>query len=559
MRIEGELNDVPLFEQLAVLREVELYHYWAPFCSGSRNLAQLGNIDMIGYLFCGSTKFGLSRDVCFRVIGCDSLREDGKIIVVAEGIGDVSGDNAAPNESGGNNSFDMSFLSSDPIINSIDIPPIPTRFGSGRMTLRRFEAIIDVLSPSSARTRIISNIDPNISFLPHALLDFIMRKMCGVLLYQFQNAATKLSRRPDSTPYAERISSDPFYKEWLVPKFKHYCDFMGWKNTSIQILDSPNLTNGEILSATADESSLRVLYSGDSQMTPRSIYSHDENQQTLNSPQSQTSSNLFAKRRMKKELERAQSRELILNSLRPTPFREEQLSRLKLLRDVREKVLTSSSSGLTDSDYKISGNIWEILLYPSHMEALFTGASPQLPHKLMIASYLFIMFFVFFAKSDEKTFVFDISKDLHLLYWPLRLLQLTSFSMIYYLLMNRTLVAIFDTIELPGTSTISNEIALASSRKLFIRFTRSFCQYLLGFILLISLTRGGLWYILVAPMSRKRASHMQILDQNTVDGITWDSIAVEHIKWFMSYSAVFIISLLNMANYIKPGRKLKST
>jgi len=68
-----------------------------------------------------------------------------------------------------------------------------------------------------------------------------------------------------------------------------------------------------------------------------------------------------------------------------------------------------------------------------------------------------------------------------------------------------------------------------------------------------------LWYILVAPMSRKRAPHMQVLDQKTVDGITWDSIAVEHIKWFMSYSAVFVISLLNIANYITPGRKLKST
>ena len=44
IKIEGELHGVPLFEQLVVLREVDLYHKWAPFMSESKKLAQLDKV-----------------------------------------------------------------------------------------------------------------------------------------------------------------------------------------------------------------------------------------------------------------------------------------------------------------------------------------------------------------------------------------------------------------------------------------------------------------------------------------------------------------------------------
>lgn len=548
MKLEGELNNVPLFEQLAILREIQLFRYWAPFCCDSRTIAQIGNIDMIGYLMCGSTKFGLSRDVCFRVIGCDSLREEGKIILVAEGIGDDRQNNSTATTI----THDRSFLSSDPIIHNIELPSIPKRFGAGRMTLRRFEAIVDVFSPTSARTRIISSVDPNLSFIPQALLDFIMRKMCGVLLYHLQSAATKLSLRPDNTPYAERIRYDPFYRYWLVPKFQMYCDYMGWKVPPIQIFDSQLLSDGIKVSTTIDESRFLVSTNGDSLTTPRTVLSHDGRQQAFNSPQSRTSSNPFVKRRIKKELERAHSREVIMNSLRPMPFREEQLSRLKILRGMKQKVSSSSSSNINGFDQEMNGNFWLLILHPSHMESLLTGAIPQLPHQLTMAIYSVIMFFFFYATWDEKTAVFDVSMDLRRLYWPLRSLQLISFSIIYYLLIQRTLITIFDTIELPGTSTVTNDKVLASSRKLFIRFTRKFCQYLIGGIFVISFAHGIFCYVLWSTFSDKR-TQITTSDQST----TWDSIAVDNVKYFMSYSAVFIISLLLIAHYVTPIRKLK--
>lgn len=46
IKLEGELHDVPLFEQLCVLRETDLFRLWAPFMSQSRKLLQITKIEV---------------------------------------------------------------------------------------------------------------------------------------------------------------------------------------------------------------------------------------------------------------------------------------------------------------------------------------------------------------------------------------------------------------------------------------------------------------------------------------------------------------------------------
>ena len=72
MKIEGKMEGIPLFDQVAVLREVDLYYKWAPFCSSSLTIAHLNTIDIVGWFVTGLPHFGLMRDACFRAIGCDS-------------------------------------------------------------------------------------------------------------------------------------------------------------------------------------------------------------------------------------------------------------------------------------------------------------------------------------------------------------------------------------------------------------------------------------------------------------------------------------------------------
>jgi len=123
-----------------------------------------------------------------------------------------------------------SYLSRDSILRTIQLPEIPTKFGSGRMTIRSFQGAIDVLSPTSARTRIVTNVNPNLQYIPQSLIDFCMKKMCGVLLSRLQGAARKVLKDPIRSLHARRMREDvSFYQHWLLPKFESYCHELGWE------------------------------------------------------------------------------------------------------------------------------------------------------------------------------------------------------------------------------------------------------------------------------------------------------------------------------------------
>lgn len=47
VKLEGEMQDLPLFEQLAVLKEVNLFKLWAPFCDRSDLLHTYSVADMV--------------------------------------------------------------------------------------------------------------------------------------------------------------------------------------------------------------------------------------------------------------------------------------------------------------------------------------------------------------------------------------------------------------------------------------------------------------------------------------------------------------------------------
>lgn len=93
LKLEGRISGIPLFEQVSVMREVDLYHTWAPFVSKSGKLAQLGKLDQVGWFEVSPPlAFGLVRDACYRAIGCDCMMESGEVIVVAEGLEDDDDD-----------------------------------------------------------------------------------------------------------------------------------------------------------------------------------------------------------------------------------------------------------------------------------------------------------------------------------------------------------------------------------------------------------------------------------------------------------------------------------
>ncbi len=243
IKLEGELRDVPVFEQICVLKEVDLHCQWAPFCSSSMTLEELDKLDMVGWFVLGLPHLGLARDACFRAVGCDSMAEDGSFLLVGQGVHDRAPNDPPPVDS---------YLCDDPLLNEVDIPNPPTSLGSGRMTIRFFEAIVKILSPTHVTTRLVANVNPNLKFIPQSLLDFLMKKLCGVMLLKLQGAAKKILKNPIRNPHARKMRENPdFYKNWLLAKIEFYCRTKGWEIPKVVAFDAlenrgdhDTLTNG---------------------------------------------------------------------------------------------------------------------------------------------------------------------------------------------------------------------------------------------------------------------------------------------------------------------------
>ena len=48
VKIEGTMDGLPLFEQMAVIHEIDLYHEWAPFCTDSILVEKIGKAELNG-------------------------------------------------------------------------------------------------------------------------------------------------------------------------------------------------------------------------------------------------------------------------------------------------------------------------------------------------------------------------------------------------------------------------------------------------------------------------------------------------------------------------------
>ena len=119
--------------------------------------------------------------------------------------------------------------------------------GSGRMTIRKFDAIIHVTSPTSVRTQLIANMNPNISFLPNSLLEFGMKHLASVVLSKLQNAAKKATLHPVTNLHAIKMREEKeFYQTWLLEKFKSVCAIRGWELPPVAAF---NLTETEATKA----------------------------------------------------------------------------------------------------------------------------------------------------------------------------------------------------------------------------------------------------------------------------------------------------------------------
>jgi len=91
VKLEGTLAGVPLFEQLAVVREVGLFSEWVPFCNHSTFVRKIGVAELIAHLNILLPCI-LSRDVCLHAYACDCTYENGSLVILGSSLEEFEGE-----------------------------------------------------------------------------------------------------------------------------------------------------------------------------------------------------------------------------------------------------------------------------------------------------------------------------------------------------------------------------------------------------------------------------------------------------------------------------------
>lgn len=560
LKIQGEVSGLPLFEQVSVMREVDLYHYWAPFLNKSRKLAALGKLDQIGWYEVGA--MGIVRDSCYRAIGCDCMMESGEIVVVAVGLDDHDEEekeeecleccpsNASLNKrhddvSSLSNTCHDNFLARDAILDTIELPPRPKGFNKDRVHLRFFEAVIKVNSPTSAATNIVANLDMKMKIIPDFIIEFIMKHMCGLLLLKIQNAAMKALENPQKSPHAIRMREDTFYRCWLLPKFQSYCRQKEWNMPTVRALEGydfeekddvvtseTNMSTWYTTSEDGRSESLRKILGSKFRFhkkstSDRSVVSAPSRIREI-SKKPRFSFNHFQKQRLEElhQLKRILGKE-------PTALEEMKISITRALKTTGE-----------------TGFIAHVLNDYSHFTVLPT---------------LFLFEFIVYHAFDYKSLFVDD----HTIFRQMSttVIVLCIFACIHWAIIETIFVSTFDTIDLPVPKfTGHNESS--STRQYFIERIR-----LSTVVFSIGLLMAGIGKELTGMFLNQASLLIQyavaLLPFDTFEFETkksiYDSIysqMLDNVKMMMTYSSVFIAvcCAMTVAKYpSRAGKPIKIT
>jgi len=117
-----------------------------------------------------------------------------------------------------------------------------------RLIVKDFKVIIEITSPTSAKTMIISKVDLNAP-LPQSLINYLIQNLAGIILYLLQQQVIKVKSNPDCK-HAVRIRAvSTFYRDWVIPKFRLLCSSKGWDfqmNTYMFYVSDPSTVDEDI-------------------------------------------------------------------------------------------------------------------------------------------------------------------------------------------------------------------------------------------------------------------------------------------------------------------------
>jgi len=187
IRIEG-IVDSPIFDVCSVIMEVDLYSTWIPRLLESKILDQDNRFKK--WIYCKSSCPWpvADRDICLYGYGVDMLEEEDLVVVVSKS------------------------LSNDDIENNNTVKQnLPTpKSGTVRVDTRISGFTIRPISKDKTFVQVVSLTDPQMTFIPYWLLNFVTNQFCHYLFVMLRKQSLAVSK---SNEYQSRITSNPIYKE----------------------------------------------------------------------------------------------------------------------------------------------------------------------------------------------------------------------------------------------------------------------------------------------------------------------------------------------------------
>ena len=207
VRMESASENLPIFEQLAVIHEVDFFRDWVPFCSKSSMVAKMSHTELAAY-FKISAPF-MSRDTTLRAYGVDALNEHNLILLSGKSVEEIEGEK---------------------------LPFEERSWFHDRLEILEFKTLIEVTEPTKAKMTIIAKVNLNCP-LPTPIVNFVVRHLAGMILLQLQNQTKKIVADP-FCKFGQRIRDDKvFYTDWLLKKLEKFCEFKNWDVPEIACLN----------------------------------------------------------------------------------------------------------------------------------------------------------------------------------------------------------------------------------------------------------------------------------------------------------------------------------
>jgi hypothetical protein len=173
-----------VFEQIAVVNEVDLWKRWIPFCTISDLIVKTGHAELLAFIKT-SAPF-MSRDTALHAYGVDCLTEKNLILLMARSVLTFPG---------------------------YILPYEPPTWTHNRVDIKNWKTLIEVKSPIEAKMTMIMTIDLNCP-LPNWLINFVVRNVAGVLLHCLQKQV-RITVDDPLYMYGQRIRQNKdFYTNW---------------------------------------------------------------------------------------------------------------------------------------------------------------------------------------------------------------------------------------------------------------------------------------------------------------------------------------------------------